>query len=130
VRERIGTIIADIESAWKRPKLIELTYRFSSALKGVNIVLWEGSLRAKNKNSSFQLVVVKSRPPTMVPLKSALKLQTCRFTYTLECVSKASPPKGMCGAVASAFYTSKIGGGCYLIAHDGHSLRTRRRNSK
>jgi hypothetical protein len=57
VGERLGTIVADIESAWKVSELTKLTYRFSDTLKGANIVLYEGSLRAKGIGH-YQLAVV------------------------------------------------------------------------
>jgi hypothetical protein len=51
--------MADIESAWKVPEWAELTYRFSDTLKSKDIVLSEGSLRAKNNsNNDYQLAVV------------------------------------------------------------------------
>jgi ribosome-associated translation inhibitor RaiA len=58
VRERLGTIVADIESVWKGPKLAELTYRFSDTLKGATIALSEGSLRAKNTNNNYYYLAV------------------------------------------------------------------------
>jgi hypothetical protein len=58
VRERFGTIVADIESAWKVSELAEISYRFSDTLKGTNIVLSEGSLLAKSSVNTNQLAVV------------------------------------------------------------------------
>jgi hypothetical protein len=58
VRERFGTIIADIESTWKMSEMAEMNYRFSDTLKGSGIVLPEGNLRVKNNISSYQLAVV------------------------------------------------------------------------
>jgi hypothetical protein len=58
VRERFGTIIADIESTWKMSEMAEMNYRFSDTLKGSSIVLSEGNLRAKGGLMSGQLAVV------------------------------------------------------------------------